>query len=285
MKVLVTGANGQLGQDVVSEFKISGCEVYAYGRDELDITSLEQCLHQVGKVQPEVIIHCAAYTAVDQAESEEDQAYLVNAVGTRNLVVAAEKISAKFCYISTDYVFDGEASVPYKEYDNTNPVGVYGKSKRAGELLVQSLSSRYFIVRTSWVFGIHGNNFVKTMIRLGQERQQQKLMVVHDQMGSPTFTEDLAYFLLELTRTEKYGVYHASNGSTCTWFEFAKAIFDAKGMNVNLVPCTTQDFPRPAPRPKFSVMDNLGIRINGFEPLRHWNDALTDFIEKLDKHQ
>ncbi|GLI09893.1 NAD(P)-dependent oxidoreductase [Paenibacillus tyrfis] len=280
MKVLVTGANGQLGQDVVALFQKQH-QVTGLGRHELDITNLEQCLRQVELVQPDVIIHCAAYTAVDQAESDEDQAYLVNAVGTRNLAVAAEKSGSKLCYISTDYVFDGQATVPYKEYDNTNPTGVYGKSKRAGEALVQSLSSRYFIVRTSWVYGLHGNNFVKTMLKLAKDRD--RLKVVSDQVGSPTFTEDLAEFLLALVATEKYGIYHASNTGVCSWFDFAKAIFEETGVNVTVEPCTTEEFPRPAPRPKFSVMDHLSIRTNGFEDLRPWREALKDFLAKLER--
>lgn len=279
MKILVTGANGQLGQDVVSIFG-GHHEVLGLGRDKLDITNLEQCVQLISAFQPDAIIHCAAYTAVDQAETDEDNAYLVNAVGTRNLVVAAEKVGSKFCYISTDYVFDGQAAKPYQEYDNTNPTGVYGKSKRAGEVLVQSLSSRYFIVRTSWVYGLHGQNFVKTMLKLAQDRDHLK--VVSDQIGSPTFTEDLANFLLQLVITEKYGIYHASNSGICSWYEFAKAIFEEKGLNITVDPCTTEEFPRPAPRPKYSVMDHQSIRTNEFQDLRPWHDALKDFLNKLE---
>ncbi|WP_141336619.1 dTDP-4-dehydrorhamnose reductase [Paenibacillus sp. tmac-D7] len=279
MKVLVTGAKGQLGQDVVSLFQQQQHDVWGMTRNELDITDQEQCISKISEIQPDVIVHCAAYTAVDQAETDEDQAYAVNAVGTRNLAVAAEQFGSKLCYISTDYVFDGQASKPYTEYDNTNPTGVYGKSKRAGEWLVQNLSSKFFIVRTSWVFGLHGNNFVKTMLKLAQERSQLK--VVHDQIGSPTYTADLAEFILQLVSTEKYGIYHASNAGVCSWFEFAKAIFEERGINITVDPCTTEEFPRPAPRPKYSVMDHLSIRTNGFEDMRHWRDALRDFLAKL----
>jgi len=281
MKVIVTGANGQLGQDVVLLFQQHFEEVVGLGRNELDITQLDQCLQIVEEHHPDIIIHSAAYTAVDLAESEEDQAYKVNAVGTRNLAIAAEQVGAKICYISTDYVFDGYGTKPYKEYDNTNPTGVYGKSKRAGEILVQSLSTKYFIVRTSWVYGLHGNNFVKTMLKLAQDRDQLK--VVHDQIGSPTFTEDLAAFLLQLVVTEKYGIYHASNSGTCSWCDFAKAIFEQSKLSVQVIPCTTDEFPRPAPRPKYSVMDHLSIRTNGFEDLRPWRDALKDFLYKLER--
>jgi dTDP-4-dehydrorhamnose reductase len=274
MKVVVTGANGMLGMDVVSLFKES-CDVIGLGRSELDITDLDQCLHVINKHQPDVIVHCAAYTSVDLAESEEDIAYAVNAYGTRNLAIAAERVGSKICYISTDYVFDGTSSKPYKEYDNTNPINVYGKSKRAGEILVQSLSTKYFIVRTSWLYGLHGNNFVKTMLRLAESHQQ--LTVVDDQIGSPTFTEDLALFLLQLVATEKYGIYHASNSGSCSWYEFAKAIFEERGIDVEVIPCSTKEFPRPASRPRYTVMDHLGIRVNGFGGLRSWKEKIGSF--------
>ncbi|MNZ72421.1 dTDP-4-dehydrorhamnose reductase [compost metagenome] len=284
MRVLVTGANGQLGQDLVKILVQAKHSVIGCDRDILDITDQIACLEQVQNYKPDAIIHCAAHTAVDLAESDIDNAYAVNAAGTRNMVVAAERIGAKFCYISTDYVFDGTSEVPYHEYDNTNPQSIYGKSKRAGEELVKSLSSKYFIVRTSWVYGLHGDNFVKTMLRLGSEKPEIK--VVNDQKGSPTYTVDLAGFLLKLITTEKYGIYHASNSGECTWYEFAQAIFaeanaQGKSYNIQVNPCTTEDFPRPAPRPRNSVMDHLSIRINGFEDIRSWREGLRDFLKEL----
>ncbi|UYO05147.1 dTDP-4-dehydrorhamnose reductase [Paenibacillus sp. PSB04] len=284
MRVLVTGASGQLGKDVVALFQQKGHEVMGCSRSELDITNLEQCQQIINEFQPDSIIHCAAYTAVDAAETDVDEAYRANAVGTRNVAVAAEKAGAKMVYISTDYVFNGRSEVPYQEYDNTDPKSVYGKSKRAGEVLTQSLSSRYFIVRTSWVYGLHGNNFVKTMLRLGQEKPQ--LQVVHDQKGSPTYTADLARFLEELVQTEKYGVYHASNSGDCTWFEFTQAIFEeAKELGfmikAQVESCTTEQFPRPAPRPANSVMDHLSIRTNGLTDFRPWREGLVDFLKQI----
>ncbi|MGW8824279.1 dTDP-4-dehydrorhamnose reductase [Paenibacillus lautus] len=282
MKVLVTGSSGQLGQDVVRLLKRTGFKVKGYSKEELDITDLEQCRRIISEYRPECIIHCAAYTAVDLAETNIDKAYLVNAIGTRNIVIASEYIKAKLVYISTDYVFDGQSELPYHEYDNTNPLSIYGKSKRAGEELVQSLGSKWFIVRTSWVFGHFGNNFVKTMLNYGQTRPI--LQVVNDQKGSPTFTIDIARFLIALIQTEKYGVYHVSNSSFCTWYEFAKAI--SQEMN-NLVensftaiiePCTTESYSRPAPRPRNSVLEHIAIRANGFEDLRPWRDGLKDFL-------
>lgn len=278
MKILITGAKGQLGQDLVKCLQEKH-EVYGYSRQEMDITDLEVCCTIIGSLSPDAIIHAAAHTAVDLAETDEDNAYLINAVGSRNVAVAAEKVKAKLCYISTDYVFDGNAASPYKEYDNTNPQGVYGMSKRAGELLVQSLCSKFFIVRTSWVFGIHGANFVKTMLKLGREKDQ--LAVVHDQVGSPTYTVDLSEFLSQLIQTEKYGIYHGSNTGHCSWYEFAQAVFEESGINVQVNPCTTEDFPRPAPRPKYSIMDHLSIRTNGFQDLRHWREALKAFLKEL----
>lgn len=285
MKVLVTGARGQLGRDVVLLLGKVGHDVLACDRDQMDITNQGQCNEVISSFHPEVVIHCAAYTAVDAAETDIDGAYKVNAVGTRNVAVAAEKTGAKLIYISTDYVFDGKSVDPYQEYDNTNPQSVYGKSKRAGEWLVQSLSSRWFVVRTSWVYGLYGNNFVKTMLKLGQEKP--KLQVVHDQKGSPTYTVDLAGFLMELMATEMYGIYHASNRGTCTWYEFTQAIFEEAqttggvSIQAKLEPCTTEQFPRPAPRPVNSVMDHTSIRTNGLTDLRPWRDGLKDFIFSL----
>lgn len=285
MKVMVTGASGQLGTDAVRIFTEQGYEVLASDRVQLDITDQQQTIDAVTAFKPDAIVHCAAYTAVDAAETDVEGAYRVNAVGTRNLAVAAERVGSKFIYISTDYVFDGQSEQPYHEYDNTNPQSIYGKSKRAGEVHAQTLSSRYFIVRTSWVYGLHGNNFVKTMLKLGQEKPS--LQVVHDQKGSPTYTVDLVHFLAELMLTEKYGIYHASGSGDCTWYEFTQAIFeeacDIMGLYIQaeLHPCSTDQFPRPAHRPANSVMEHLSIRTNGFNDLRPWREALKDFLKEL----
>nr|WP_145404364.1 dTDP-4-dehydrorhamnose reductase [Paenibacillus xylanexedens] len=288
-RIIVTGAAGQLGYDVVKMFEASGHEVLACDRDQMDITDQQQCIKQVEAFCPDVIIHCAAYTAVDQAESDVDTAFAINALGTRNITVAAEKVKAKLVYISTDYVFDGTSDTPYQEYDGTNPQSVYGKSKLAGELLVQSLSTRWFIIRTSWVFGRHGQNFVRTMLDLMEKRPE--LQVVHDQQGSPTYTVDLAHLVSELALSEQYGIYHASNSGSCTWFEFAQAIAEEASRHgvieaaAHITPCTTAQFPRPAPRPAYSVMDHLGIRINSLQPMRHWREALIAFLHELKMDQ
>ncbi|OAS20513.1 dTDP-4-dehydrorhamnose reductase [Paenibacillus oryzisoli] len=280
MRIVVTGANGQLGQDIVRLLEAQH-EVYGLAREQLDITNEGQCLEVIQRLKPEVVIHSAAYTAVDLAESNEEDAFRVNSDGTRNLAIAAEKIWAKFVYISTDYVFDGKATQSYIEGDTTNPQSVYGKSKRAGELHVQDISSKYFIVRTSWVYGMYGKNFVKTMLELSRTRDSIK--VVSDQFGSPTYTVDLALFLEELIQTDRYGIYHASNTGFCSWYDFACAIFEERGITMKVEPCTTEEFPRPAPRPRYSAMEHKAIRANGFEDLRAWREGLKAFLQELEE--
>lgn len=277
MKVLVTGAKGQLGRDLVSLLSQNNFEVYGYGRDELDITNIDNVEQVFNEVKPDIVIHSAAHTKVDLAESEPDQAYLINGIGTRNISLFAEKVGAKLVYVSTDYVFDGTATKPINEFTPTNPQGIYGKSKLAGEHFVRDLHSRFFIVRTSWVYGEHGGNFVKTMLNLAQENKSLK--VVADQVGCPTYTKDLAKTILEIMQTEKYGIYHVSNSGQCSWYEFAVAIFEEAGLQPDVSPCSTEEFPRPAPRPAYSVFDHMALRLNGFNEVRHWREALREFIE------
>jgi dTDP-4-dehydrorhamnose reductase len=277
MKIIVTGANGQLGQELVRQLQQTNFELYPFTKSELDITNENIVNEVITKIEPDIIINAAAYTKVDQAEIEEETAYLVNAFGQRNLAVAAEKVGAKICYISTDYVFDGSSMIPYREYDRTNPLGVYGKSKLVGEELTKSLSSRYFIVRTAWVYGEFGQNFVKTMLRLAKEKEE--INVVNDQIGSPTYTVDLAHFIIDLVQTDKFGIYHCTNSGSCSWYEFAIAIFEESNINVKVNPITTKQFPRPAARPKYSVLDNFAMKVNGFPMLRHWHEALKEFLK------
>lgn len=276
LKIIITGANGQLGREL-AEWTTDTADIIGFGRDELDITSLPACRNLFTLHRPDVVIHCAAYTAVDKAESEPDEAFRVNGAATRNVAVAAREVGAKLCYISTDYVFDGTSAAPYNEYDQTNPQTVYGKSKLAGEQAVLTLHDRFFIVRSSWVYGKYGNNFVKTMLKMAGERDQLK--VVADQIGSPTYTHDLVAFLLELVHTDYYGIYHASNSGSCSWYDFAKAIFEDSGTDIQVEPCTTADFPRPAPRPAYSVMEHSAIRSNGLNVLRPWREALNHFLK------
>ena len=276
MKILVTGANGQLGQELVQQLTKHDVELFAYTKSQLDICNLNAVINVVEEIQPHVIINVAAYTKVDLAETNKELAFQVNAYGQRNLTVAAEKVGAKICYVSTDYVFDGNASEPYEEHALVNPIGVYGKSKYAGEQLTQSLSTKFFIVRTAWVYGEYGPNFVKTMLRLAKERDE--LGVVSDQIGSPTYTVDLAEFIIELVQTEKYGVYHCTNGGSCSWYEFAKAIFEESGIEIKLNPLTTDQYHTPAKRPTYSVLSDAALKLNDFQPTRHWRDGLKAFL-------
>ncbi|MEH7287459.1 dTDP-4-dehydrorhamnose reductase [Priestia megaterium] len=276
-KILITGANGQLGKELVELLSAKGFDVYGCSRDDMDITDSEQVQGVIDRINPEVILHCAAHTKVDMAESEPEKVYSINAYGTRNVAVAAEKIGAKLVYVSTDYVFDGSGTEPYLEFSPTSPLGVYGKSKLAGEEFVKHLHSRFFIVRTSWVYGKHGNNFVKTMLKLGVEKDE--LTVVADQIGCPTYTLDLAQAILEMIATEKYGIYHFSNNGSCSWYEFAQAIFEGAGIEVKVNPCTTADFPRPAQRPSYSVFSHMSLRLNNFKEPRHWKKALMHYLK------
>lgn len=279
MKVLVTGAKGQLGQDVLCLLENQPWEIFGFDREELDITNEEQVREKVLSIKPDIIIHTAAYTQVDQAESDEETAFKVNAEGTKYLAQAAAAVEAKFCYISTDYVFDGTKNEPYKTSDETNPQTIYGKSKLAGEQYTRKYCSKYFIVRTSWVFGLYGNNFVKTMLRLAEERKE--LGVVSDQFGSPTYTTDLARFIIELVETNKYGIYHASNSGICSWYEFAKEIFRQSNKNVNVNAISTAEFQRPAQRPSYSVLEQKKIAEQGLIMLPNWKEALGRYLSQM----
>lgn len=279
MLVLVTGVNGQLGNDVVKELTAKGHEAVGVGRSELDITDESAVSSYVQNLSPEAIIHCAAYTNVDAAETDQEGAYKVNALGTKYLAEAAKFVGAKMVYVSTDYVFDGAGTEPYEVNHPTKPLGVYGETKLVGEKFLQETLKKHFIVRTAWVYGINGNNFVKTMLKLGQDRKE--LGVVYDQVGSPTYTVDLAKFLVELIDSEKYGVYHASNEGVCSWHEFAVEIFKQAGMEIQVNPLTSDQFPRPAARPKYSVLSKKKIKEEGFTPLRDWKEALREYLKEL----
>lgn len=279
MLVLVTGVNGQLGYDVLKELTAKGHEAVGVGRSELDITDESAVSSYVQNLSPEAIIHCAAYTNVDAAETDQEGAYKVNALGTKYLAEAAKFVGAKMVYVSTDYVFDGAGTEPYEVNHPTKPLGVYGETKLVGEKFIQETLEKHFIVRTAWVYGINGNNFVKTMLKLGQDRKE--LGVVYDQVGSPTYTVDLAKFLVELIDSEKYGVYHASNEGVCSWHEFAVEIFKQAGMEIQVNPLTSDQFPRPAARPKYSVLSKKKIEEEGFTPLRDWKEALREYLKEL----
>lgn len=279
MKILVTGYNGQLGYDVVKRGEKQGLEMQGIGIEDLDITNEAAVYEFVDKVKPDAIIHCAAYTAVDKSEDDKELCWNVNVEGTKYLATAAKKINAKFVYISTDYVFDGEGTHAFVETDAPNPVGYYGLTKYEGEKVVRSLIDNNFIVRISWVFGINGNNFIKTMLRLGETRNE--LNVVGDQIGSPTYTYDLARLLVDMVVTEKYGTYHATNEGFCSWAEFAQEIFEIAGQDVKVNSITTEEYPTRAVRPKNSRMSKQKLIDNGFEPLQDWKKATKHYITQL----
>lgn len=279
MRVLVTGYSGQLGYDVLREGKNRGHEMYGTSSTDLDITDKQRVVTYIETLNPEVVIHCAAYTAVDQAEDDQERCYQVNVQGTENLAEAAKAIGAKFVYISTDYVFDGQGQEPFTEMSIPSPVGYYGVTKLEGEKVVQSLLDDLFIVRISWVFGINGNNFIKTMLRLAETRDE--LNVVGDQFGSPTYTFDLSRLLIDLIETDKYGVYHASNEGFCSWAELAKEIFKQAGKQVNVHAILTEEYPTRAVRPKNSRMSKQKLIDNGFKQLPSWQDAVARYLTEL----
>ena len=276
MKVLVTGANGQLGYDVVKELQKQNIECFGAKRKDFDIVDFEATRNFIINYSPDAVIHCAAYTAVDKAEDEKEQCYLVNSDATKNIARICKKINAKMLYISTDYVFDGTKEGFYEVDDLPNPINVYGKSKLLGEQAVQKLLEKYFIVRISWVFGEHGNNFVKTMLKLGKERKE--INVVSDQYGSPTYTADLAPLLVEMIKTDCYGIYHATNEGVCSWAEFAEEIFKIAGMNVKVNHITTTEYFTKAKRPLNSRLSKEKTW-KYFSKLWIWNYGINMYLK------
>lgn len=276
MKVLVTGANGQLGYDVAKELQKQNIECCGATRKEFDIVDFEATEKFITNYMPDVVIHCAAYTAVDKAEDEQELCFHVNASATENIAQICKKLDAKMVYISTDYIFDGTQGGFYEVDDKPNPINVYGKTKLLGEQAVQKILKKYFIVRISWVFGEHGNNFVKTMLRLGKERKE--LNVVADQYGSPTYTADLAPLLIEMIKTDKYGIYHATNEGVCSWADFAEEIFKVAAMNVKVNHIATDEYPTKAKRPLNSRLSKEKLD-KYFCKLPFWEIALEKFIK------
>lgn len=280
MKVLVTGVKGQLGYDVVNELTKRGHESVGVDIDEMDITDGEACRRVITEAAPDAVLHCAAYTAVDAAEDNEDLCRRVNADGTRNIALVCRDLDIKMVYISTDYVFDGQGTRPWEPDDARDPLNVYGVTKCEGEMAVEELVKKFFIVRIAWVFGVNGKNFIKTMLRLGQERGA--VSVVDDQIGSPTYTYDLARLLVDMTESEHYGRYHATNEGFCSWYEFACEIFKQAGMaEVKVTPVDSSQFPAKAKRPMNSRMDKSKLAANGFEPLPAWQDALGRYLKEI----
>jgi dTDP-4-dehydrorhamnose reductase len=277
MRVLVTGAKGQLGYDVLRRLEQNGIDHLGIDIQECDITDKNQVIDTLTDYRPDVVVHCAAYTAVDKAEDERELCHKINVTGTQNIADACKQIDAKMVYISTDYVFDGEGETPFDVTVKPNPINYYGQTKYEGELAVQNTLDKYFIVRISWVFGVNGNNFVKTMLKLGKERDE--ISVVADQVGSPTYTYDLAKVLNDLIQTEGYGIYHVTNEGYCSWYDFACEIFKQAEISVKVNPIRTEDYPTKAKRPKNSRMICSTPLCGQLKRhMSNWNEAVKDFL-------
>ena len=280
MKVLVTGVKGQLGHDVMNELALRGIEGFGVDVEEMDITDRTACETVISQEKPDAVIHCAAYTAVDAAEDNLELCRKINAEGTRNIARVCKPMDIKMMYISTDYVFNGGGERPWEPDDHREPLNVYGLTKYEGEIAVEQNVQKYFIVRIAWVFGVNGKNFIKTMLRLGKEKGA--VSVVDDQIGSPTYTYDLARLLVDMIQTDKYGRYHATNEGLCSWYEFACEIFRQAGMDeVKVTPVDSDGFPAKAKRPSNSRMSKEKLTENGFERLPSWQNALERYLKAL----
>lgn len=285
MKVLVTGVKGQLGYDVVNELTKRGHKAIGVDIEEMDITDKNSVKTVIEDVNPDAVIHCAAWTAVDLAEDDDkvDIVRKVNAGGTRNIAEVCKKLDCKMIYISTDYVFDGQGTEPWQaDCKDYKPLNVYGQTKLEGEIAVAELLEKYFIVRIAWVFGVNGNNFIKTMLNVG--KKYERLTVVNDQIGTPTYTYDLSRLLVDMVETEKYGYYHATNeGGYISWYDFAVEIFKQAGYTTTVAPVTTEEYGiSKATRPFNSRLDKSKLIENGFEPLPTWQDALSRYLKEIE---
>jgi dTDP-4-dehydrorhamnose reductase len=277
MKIVITGASGMLGSDLQKVLKEH--ELKCFNSKTLDITDENLVSDKLNKIKPDLVINSAAFTNVDDCETNYDIAYSVNALGPKNLAIACKNLNIPLLHISTDYVFDGKKTTPLKEDDELGPQTAYGKTKLEGEIFIQETLEKYFIIRTAWLYGCNGNNFVKTMLKLSKSHNQ--INVVNDQFGSPTYTYDLAVGISEIIKTDKYGIYHLTNSDNCSWYDFTKKIFELSNINVNINPVTTEQFPRPAKRPKYSVLSNEKWVNNGFKQLRSYKEALKAYLLML----
>lgn len=276
-KILVTGCNGQLGRAINKVYSgNTSFELINTDVADLDITAIDKVVDFVQANKPDVIINCAAYTAVDASEADEDNAFRINAIGPRNLSIAAQKIGSKIMHISTDYVFDGESRKPYREMDTVNPQGAYGRTKLAGEQMVAQFSDRFYIVRTAWLYG-DGKNFAKTMLRLAESNDSVR--VVADQFGTPTSADELAKAIAFLVSTDNYGIFHGTCEGSCCWADFTEEIFRLKGLSTKVNRITTQEYPTPAKRPAYSVLDNYMLNITSDYRFADWHEAIKEYLE------
>ena len=293
MKLMITGAKGQLGTEICRQLQagksalgplpqvLLEATVVAVDVEDADLTSQKEAAALIQKHRPTAVINCAAYTNVDKAETQPYEAFAVNAVAVRNLAMACQDVGAKLLHLSTDYVFSGTGTRPYSEADLPAPTGIYGATKRQGEAYAMQFCSRWFVVRTSWLYGRTGGNFVKTMLRLADEKDS--ISVVNDQQGNPTNAEDLAHHLLRVVLTEEYGIYHCTGTGICTWYDFAKEIMRLAGNKMQIVPCTSAEFASPVKRPANSALAHHMLQATVGDDMRPWGDALEEYIKKLDK--
>ena len=278
MKILITGSNGMLGHDLIEVLK-DNHELLLTTSKTLDITDGDSVMDFILKSNPDIVINSAAYTDVDGCESNPDLAYNVNGEGVKNLALACREVDCPLVHISTDYVFNGQNDRPWVEDDEIGPISIYGKSKLEGEEHIKEILEKYFIVRTAWLYGVNGRNFPRTMLELAQNHSE--ITVVYDEVGTPTYTPDLAKGISELIETDYYGTYHLTNSGNCSWCEFARYIFEVADVDVNVIPVTASEFARPAPRPSYSVLENRNWVENGFEPLRNYKEAIKEYIELI----
>ena len=281
MKILITGANGMLGSDLKEVLKSH--ELILTGSKDLDITDQNKVFQFISENSPDIVINAAAYTAVDNCETHYNDAYAVNALGPKYLAISCKNMNIPLIHISTDYVFEGSKKSPLVEEDKIGPKTVYGKTKLEGEKFIQENCKKYFIIRTAWLFGINGKNFVQTMLNLS--KNQKEIRVVNDQVGSPTFSYDLAISIKELLNSDKYGIYHLTNKGECSWYEFAKKIFELSKIDIKVIPVCSEEYPRPAPRPHYSVLSNQKWINSGFTPMRNYEDALNEYLNLKAKEQ
>ncbi|MBQ5313914.1 MAG: dTDP-4-dehydrorhamnose reductase [Oscillospiraceae bacterium] len=289
MKILITGSKGMLATQVINDLErgytelgdvpaaLKGAQLVLADVDELDITDKAATEAFIAQHKPDIVINCAAYTNVDGCESNQDTAFMVNAIGSRNLAIACENTGAKLVHVSTDYVFRGDEPTPRREYDMPWPISAYGKTKYAGEQFVRQYCKKSFIVRTACLYGYNGKNFVKTMVWLAKEKGGAK--VVNDQHGNPTNAADLSHHLLKIAASEEYGTYHCTGNGECTWFEFAAEIARLAGYEGVMSPCTSEEFPTPTKRPAYSSLDNMMLRVTVGDEMRHWKDALKAYFD------
>ncbi len=275
MKIVILGGNGQLGKEFENFLK-NKAEIYSFSHSELDILNQELLTKKIQEIKPEVVINCSAYTKVDKAEEEKEECIKVNAIGAKNVSYASYKVGAKVVYFSSDYIFDGEKGNPYTELDNPNPLSIYGKSKLWGEVYTKEKNPNFLILRISWLYGIYGKNFVKTIIKKAKE--EKELRIVNDQKGSPTYTLDVVKQTWELIKRDKVGIYHSTNQGETTWYEFAKKIIEKLNVKTKISPIKTEEYPTLAKRPKYSVLENYFLKLEGINIMRDWEAALSEFL-------